>query len=149
MRFYVPQFIDVEDKIFGPLSFRQFAYLVGGGGLAYLLYALLPIYIAIIPMIAVVALALALAFYQVNNKPFIHLLQSALTYFSKSKLYVWKKEYVPPTPISPEKMMEKETQAYIPRLSDSKLKEISWSLGVKDSIYRNEEKEHHPQKVGK
>ncbi len=33
MRFEVPQFIDVEDKIFGPFTFKQFLYLAGGAGL--------------------------------------------------------------------------------------------------------------------
>ncbi|MEX0934751.1 MAG: PrgI family protein [Candidatus Paceibacterota bacterium] len=145
MRFYVPQFIDVEDKIFGPLSFKQFAYLVGGAGAAYLFYALFPIYIAIVPMLAVIGLAIALAFYQVNNKPFIHILQSALRYFTGKKLYVWKKEYKAPTPQEPAEEIRKEAQGYIPRLSDSKLKEISWSLGVKDSIYGSERGQHHPQ----
>ena len=32
MRFQVPQFIEIESKIFGPLTFKQFIYLAGGGG---------------------------------------------------------------------------------------------------------------------
>ncbi|TSC80302.1 MAG: hypothetical protein G01um101429_152 [Parcubacteria group bacterium Gr01-1014_29] len=31
-QFQVPQFIEVEDKIFGPLTTKQFFYLLGGGG---------------------------------------------------------------------------------------------------------------------
>jgi len=30
MRHEVPQFIDIEDKIFGPLTFFQGLYLLGG-----------------------------------------------------------------------------------------------------------------------
>jgi hypothetical protein len=30
MRHEVPQFIDIEDKIFGPLTFLQGLYLIGG-----------------------------------------------------------------------------------------------------------------------
>jgi hypothetical protein len=29
MQFRVPQFIDIEDKLFGPLTFKQFIYLAG------------------------------------------------------------------------------------------------------------------------
>jgi len=32
MRFEVPQFIEVEDKIFGPFTWKQFIYLMGGEG---------------------------------------------------------------------------------------------------------------------
>ena len=42
MRFQVPQFIEVEDKIFGPLTFKQFVYVTGGVGLAVILFLFLP-----------------------------------------------------------------------------------------------------------
>ena len=34
MRFEVPQFVDIEDKIFGPLTFKQFIYIAGGAGVS-------------------------------------------------------------------------------------------------------------------
>ena len=45
MQFQVPQFIEIEDKIFGPLTFKQFIYLAGGGGLCFLLYTILPFFL--------------------------------------------------------------------------------------------------------
>ena len=38
MRFEVPQFIDIEDKIIGPLTWRQFIYLGGGVGGAVVIF---------------------------------------------------------------------------------------------------------------
>ena len=70
MQFKVPQFIDVEDKIFGPFTFRQFLYLAGGAGICFLLYKTLPLVVAIIIMLPVIALSLALTFYRVNEKPY-------------------------------------------------------------------------------
>ncbi|TSC61742.1 MAG: SsrA-binding protein, partial [Parcubacteria group bacterium Athens0416_74] len=32
MQFQVPQFIEVEDKIVGPLTFKQFVFIAGGLG---------------------------------------------------------------------------------------------------------------------
>ncbi|MFH0846349.1 MAG: PrgI family protein [Patescibacteria group bacterium] len=134
MQFQVPQFIEVEDKIFGPLTFKQFIYLAGGAGLSFTLYVLLP-QIAAYPLILiVVALSLALAFYQVNNKPFIFVLESAFLYLFSNKLYIWKKE---PKQIKKTKEENKNNnivnQLNIPRLSDSKLKEISWGLDIQDT----------------
>ena len=40
MQFKVPQFIDVEDKLFGPVTFKEFVYLAGGAGLIYVIYKL-------------------------------------------------------------------------------------------------------------
>lgn len=138
MKYQVPQFIDVEDKIFGPLTFKQFVYLAGGAGLSFALYSILPLFVAIILIAPVAILAIALAFYKVNEKPFIFMLGSALKYFTSSKLYIWKKRdnIKKDTPIAEEKASGEQ---YIPKLSDSKLKELAWSLGIKDSIYSGQE----------
>jgi hypothetical protein len=68
MQFKVPQFIDIEDKLFGPFTFFQFAYMIGGGGMAFILYKVLPFGLAIVPIIIVVSLSLLLVFYKINNK---------------------------------------------------------------------------------
>ena len=62
MQFQVPQFIEVEDKIFGPLTFRQAVYLVGGAGLSYVIYRFSPsLIISIIPIVLIMALSGSLA----------------------------------------------------------------------------------------
>lgn len=135
MRFQTPQFIEVEDKIFGPFTLWQFIYLAGGAGLAFIAWRLIPIKIvSIVIIVPIVALTLALAFYKVNNRPFISLLESAFSFFTKSKLYVWKKS--PPKKIERKEAKEEkdmEASLNVPRLSDSKLKELAWSLDIQDS----------------
>ena len=49
MRFEVPQFIEVEDKIFGPFTWKQFIYLAGGAGAAVTLYLMLPFFLFVSP----------------------------------------------------------------------------------------------------
>lgn len=133
MQFQVPQFIDVEDKIFGPFTFKQFLYLVGGGGAAFALYKLLPIYISIFLIIPIVALALALTFYKVNNRPFIAIMESAFTYYIGAKLYVWKQERAHKKQEAEKKESDELSNFnYVPKLSNSKLKDLSWSLDVLD-----------------
>lgn len=80
MRFQVPQFIEVEDKIFGPLTFKQFIYLAGGGGMIAILFTLLPKILAFFVSLPILAVALALAFYRVNNRPFISTMESFFKY---------------------------------------------------------------------
>lgn len=132
MRFQVPQFIEVEDKIFGPLTIKQFIYLIGGAGLSFIVYTLIGnIFISIIVILPIMGFALALAFYKVNNKPFINVVEAAFTYFVGGKLYIWKKVNKP---------IEQKAEAaapapdfYVPKLSDSKLKDLTWSLDIKQS----------------
>jgi len=71
MRYEVPQFIEIEDKIVGPLTWKQFVFLAGGAGGAVLLWLSLPPLIAIFLIVPIAVLALALAFYKYNQRPFI------------------------------------------------------------------------------
>lgn len=129
MRYQVPQFIEIEDKVVGPLTVKQFIYLVGGLGLSFMFYRFLPIYISMILIIGIEALSLSLAFYKINNKPFIDFLESAFLYYTKDNLYIWKKEdkEIPVSSLNTPKNMK---QVYVPKLSESKLKDLSWTLGV-------------------
>lgn len=148
MRFQVPQFIEVEDKIFGPFTFKQFVYLVGGVGGAYLVWRMLPSIIGPIFALPVLGLALALAFYKVNNRPFIDVVESAITYFIGNKLYIWKREDKKIVPKDAETKKTGETDGndditkglFVPKLSESKLKDLSWSLDVNETIYSHESK---------
>ncbi len=131
MRFQVPQFIEIEDKIVGPLTLKQFLYLAGSGGMSIIAYRFLPLIVAIIVIACIGSLGIALAFFKYNNKPFIDLLESGVQYYLGEKLYIWKKR---------ERVVEKQNtadknpaQVYVPRLSDSKLKELTWSLDIKES----------------
>ena len=132
MRFQVPQFIEVEDKIFGPLTFKQFIYLAGGAGICVVIFALLPNFIAFILSVPVAIFAGALAFYKLNGKPFVAIVEAFFAYSIKNKLYIWKKEEKAPvakateTPTTP-------AQVYVPKLSSSKLKDLAWSLEIKET----------------
>lgn len=146
MRFQVPQFIEVEDKIFGPLTIKQFVYLGGGAGLAFVFWRLLPGFLAIIIDLPIIGFALALAFYKVNNKPFIYVVEAAFKYFFTNKLYIWHKSDTAPIITSPEALADKEAMEYakimVPKISDSKLKDLTWSLDIKESMYKNTEHTH-------
>ena len=132
MQFKVPQFIDIEDKLFGPLTFKQFAYLVGGGGMMFVLYKLLPFWLAVVPMLAIGAFSAALAFYKINSKPFIYYVQAALTFALKSKLYVWKQRLYKKDKNVKEDLEDIKKVSVVPTVSSSKLKDLSWSLDVLD-----------------
>jgi len=91
MQFRVPQFIDIEDKIIGPLTLKQFGYIVGAGGISFMIWTFIPIHaIAVFIIIPVAGLFLALAFAKYNNRSFGEFLESAFTYYTGAKIYTWK-----------------------------------------------------------
>jgi hypothetical protein len=133
MQFQVPQFIEVEDKIFGPFTFKQFIYMIGAAGIAFMVWKTTPIYVAV-PIAAVaVGLGGALAFIKYNSRPFILAMESAFFYLISNKLFLWDAEKKKKEKKKGE-TSEKAPEIAIPKLSDSKLHELAWSLDIREKI---------------
>lgn len=132
MQYQVPQFIEVEDKIFGPLTFKQFVYLIGGSAISYISYRFFPFIIAIFIIIPMLTLSIALAFYKVNRKPFLEIMISAIKFFLTDKLYIWKKSENIKKELIP---LNTAPKVYVPKLSESKLRDLTWSLDINESVY--------------
>jgi hypothetical protein len=136
MQFKVPQFLEIEDKIFGPFTFKEFIYLAGGAGLCFVLFKLLGFLWGAIPILAIGGFSLALTFYRPNNKPFIFMIESSLKYFSQNKLYIWKKQIDKNKPAGQSAESKKEKIRMMSdeglKLSGSKLRDLAWSLDVLD-----------------
>ncbi len=136
MQFHVPQFIEVENKIFGPLTFKQFAYLIGGAGLIFLIYTQLPLWLTVLLAIPAGGMSFALAFLKIHGKPFIEVVEKAIKYFSGARLYIWKK---PTAGRQKENIIQKigtemKSGQTIPKLTRNKLQDLAWSLDVKEKV---------------
>ncbi len=138
MQFKVPQFLDIEDKIFGPFTFSEFSYLVGGAGLCFVLYKMLGLLLGIIPMLIIAAFSLALVFFHPNDKPFVNMLEASIGYLIQDKLYIWKKKKVKKGTEQEKNKKEQQTQMeelsniQNGKLTGSKLRDLAWSLDVLD-----------------
>ena len=128
MRFQVPQFIDVEDKMFGPFTFKQFLYLAGSAGMIFVALRIFPKLIAIPIGLVIAILGLALAFYKVNGQSFIRMVESFFKYSVGSKLYLWKKD---PNKKPTQKTPFGYKQIEVPDIGGSKLKELSRDVEIK------------------
>lgn len=138
MQFIVPQFIDIEDKVIGPLTFKQFMYLAGGAGLAFAVYKLVPPIISIPLALGIITIAVLLTFFKVNGKPFVFVMQAFISYFFQSKLYIWKQNIKKEEPKVAKVEEKKNEELKIPRLTESKLGDLSWSLDILDMKERGQ-----------
>lgn len=91
MQFKVPQNIDLEDKIVGPLTLIQFVYCLVGGLICYIIYQLIPSYIGVVLLIdiPIALVALALAFLKIQDQPLSHFIAAGIQYFNKPKVRYW------------------------------------------------------------
>lgn len=92
MRFEVPQFIEIEDKIFGPFTWKQFVYLAGGIGLSAVIFFAAPFFIFVLIGVPLGGISILLAFYPVNNRPFSSFLESMVFFYKNSRVYHWRKK---------------------------------------------------------
>jgi len=124
--FQVPQFIDIEDKVIGPLTIKQFLWLLVGGGLAFFIWSSFPLLIFIVIGVPIVLLFLGLAFYKPQGRPFSALLLSAIGFTISPKTYVWHKKKQGHSKIfQEEKIIQKEQ---VKRLGKNKLNDLAWKL---------------------
>jgi hypothetical protein len=68
-QFTVPQFIDVEDKVVGPLSVRQFITLLATFGLCFLLYKIFVFTVFLILAIITIIIGGCFTFVKVSGVP--------------------------------------------------------------------------------
>ena len=93
MQFKVPQDVQREDQIIGPLTLRQLVIVAVGGGIAYMLYVQLSVsYITVVwllPVTIISALTIALAFLKIHGLPFIEFLMCFIEYNFLPKKRIW------------------------------------------------------------
>ncbi len=134
-QYQVPQFIDVEDKIIGPLTLKQFLYLLGGAGVAGIAYLIFIPFLFIIVGLFAFAVSVALAFYKINGIPLPNILLGAFSYFTKPRLYIWKQDETEKKKAEPS--LEDLTNVLkVPDAAESKLEDLAWSLDIKEKINR-------------
>lgn len=111
MQFTVPQFIESEAKIAGPLTFKQVLYLVGAGIIIMFLYfSLAKTNLLIFTVITVflVGAALAFAFLKVGGYSLTVLLKNSFGFLVSSKIYLWKRVVAAPKIVQKREVLKKE-----------------------------------------
>ena len=100
MQYTVPQDIEVEDKIIGPLSLKQFGYMLGGAGFGKFFYAIIsgagiPGFIGFVFALIPATIGFAFAFVPYNSRPLDYYIMPAITFITSNKTMIWRK--IPPT----------------------------------------------------
>lgn len=125
MRFTVPQFIEREPKIVGPLTFKQFIFIGIAGAICFLLYLTLPFSLFLISSFLFFGGALALAFLEIGGRPLPTVLANFLRYSLTPKMYIWKKKEISIKMVEKKKIeREKEEELPLKIAEKSQLKRL-------------------------
>ncbi len=134
MQFAVPQFTDVEDKLIGPLTLKQFLIVLAFAGLLFFFWSLFGIgvifYLSSVPT---VGLGLFITFKKLNGRPFFAYFVPLVTYMTSPRVMVFKRE--PAVVNFTAKQIQKEPKidpnAPPPEPTESRLKKLAYLLDQK------------------
>lgn len=124
MQFQVPQFIETESKIVGPLTLKQFLYIAAAFLFCFFMFFILKTFAWVVLTVIVGIITFALAFIRVNGRPLTVILKSAIGYLWQPKTYVWEKRQATGATVIPDiKIPQKSRQG-----PTSKVKEMWLNL---------------------
>lgn len=89
-QFIIPQFIDVEDKIIGPITIRQFIIILVGFLIIAIFYKLFDFSLFITFGLLTLAITGVFAFLKINGRPFHYFVLNLFQTFKRSRLRTWR-----------------------------------------------------------
>ena len=131
-QFTVPQFIDVENKIIGPITVRQFMIFLVAAIIIGLSYRLFDFSLFLTVAIIVGVIAVAFAFVKINAQPFHLFVLSLIQTIRRPNLRVWNNRLsvfkeepasaplAPAAPPAPQKIYHKSRLAELSLIVDTK-----------------------------
>lgn len=137
----VPQFLDVEDKIIGPITVRQFIEILIGSIIIFIFYKLFDFSLFLVSGLIVFTIMMTFAFYKVNGQPFHNFLLNFIATIKNPKLKIWRKmisdKEIRSMIQQPVEIKTVVTQIKRPIISSSSLSELSLIVDT-GGVYQGE-----------
>ena len=145
-QFEVPQFIDTESKIVGPLTIKQFGFVAAPALACFFLYFTLSLWAWLPVAVILMGAGTSFAFIKMNERPLYLLAIYAVKFFWEPKLFLWKRPVVqevitvPTVVITARRQALGETQN-----KNSNVAKLWQELATTRSPIPNREKEPQPK----
>jgi cell shape-determining protein MreC len=135
MRFTVPQFIEYETKIVGPLTFKQFIYIGSAGAICFFLYFTLGktnFFLFLFVCIILGSISSALAFLQIGGRSLPTILGNFFKFSLAPKIFLWRKKEMMVTTFKKEGVKEEIKEELPLKIAEkSRLKKIKTQIETK------------------
>jgi len=140
MRFLVPQFIDVEPKVFGPITVRQFLIMIVGAMTMFITYKMTDFSLFIFMGLIELMTFGTVAFMKINGQPFHYFVLNFVQTVRKPAVRIWKKEEIKVKEKKEKEKIEEKKKEIIPRreLPPSRLSELTMVVNT-GGVYKEEE----------
>lgn len=139
-QFTVPQFIDVEDKIFGPITTRQFLIILASSIVVAISYKIFDFSLFVLVLIIVSLFCMLFAFARVNGRPFHFFVLNFIQTVKRANLRVWNNNSSEMIIEQMDAIIEKPVNhAQAPSIPTSRLDELSLIVDT-SGAYMGEDK---------
>ena len=91
MRYQVPQFIDIEDKIAFQLTAKQLGWFAAGGVILFILWNFISFGAFVFLGIIVIGISAALAFIKINGASLLDYIGYSFIFLFKPRVFIWRK----------------------------------------------------------
>lgn len=140
-QFVVPQFIDIENRIIGPITVRQFLIMLVAGLFIFICYKLSNFTSFIIETVIIVVIFGLIAFFKVNGQPVHYFVLNFIQTLIRPRLRIWQKiinreeiEYKIKQPVQETKILPSRKQM----ISSTRLEELALIIDT-GGVYQGEE----------
>jgi len=110
-QFQVPQFLDIESKVVGPLTLKQFAFVAAPSLVSFFLFFVLNMVVWVIIAAILVLSGICFAFIKINGRPLYVIVFLAIKFFWQPKSYFWKRPVVEEVVSIPSRNIEAKRSA--------------------------------------
>ena len=133
MRFTLPQFIEHEAKIVGPLTFRQFIFIGMAAAICFILYYMVPFSVFLVACLILGGGAIALAFLKIGGRSLSTILGNFLKFSVSPKIFIWRKVEAPMKVFKKERVKKEEVEEELPlKIAEkSQLKKLRTQIEIK------------------
>jgi hypothetical protein len=142
-QFTVPQFIDVEDKVIGPITVRQFIIMLAGFLVIAIFYKLLDFSAFVVAGLTVFGVSSTFAFVRINGMPFHFFILNFVQTSFRPFIRVWSNAYHENLVYKEEEDEKGETEIISvkpKRITTSRLAELALIVDTQ-GVYKGEEEE--------
>jgi membrane protein implicated in regulation of membrane protease activity len=133
MQYSVPQFVNIEDRIVGPLTGKQVLYLLIGGATLLIFFSFFDFGFFIIFAIPIIILTLLFAFYKPKGQTVATYILIFFNYFTIPRAYIWRRE---PSVVKFKRSQKKQKgrQPMQENITRNRLRELAWVLDTSQAV---------------
>lgn len=92
MEYQIPQFIEAQTRVFGPLTFKQLIYVFAVGSFLAIFWFFLKLSYWLLLAIPIIGVTFLFLFWRINGRPLAAFVRSLFSFMARPQVYIWQRK---------------------------------------------------------